>query len=81
MNQTKAALYALIRIALTGDLPKAFPESIGWNELLEYTRMQGVASIAMDGLNVLIKDGCFKPIGLDVKTKLQWYALAMLIEK
>ena len=53
MNQTKEALYAQIRMALVGKRPKAFSESVDWNELLEYTRMQGVAAIAMEGLQTL----------------------------
>ena len=81
MNLTKEALYALIRMALVGEVPMAFPESVDWNELLEYTRMQGVAAIAMDGLQTLMNKTGFAPVGLDVKTKLQWYALAMSIEK
>lgn len=81
MDKTKEALYGLIRMALIGEVPMAFPESVDWNELLEYTRMQGVAAIAMDGLQTLMKNEGFVPVGLDVKTKLQWYALAMSIEK
>lgn len=81
MDKTKEALYGLIRMALIGERPKAFPESVDWNELLEYTRMQGVAAIAMDGLQTLMNNEGFVPVGLDVKTKLQWYALAMSIEK
>lgn len=43
--------------------------------------MQGVAAIAMDGLQTLMNKTGFAPVGLYVKTKLQWYALAMSIEK
>lgn len=81
MDKTKEALYGLIRMALIGEVPMAFPESVDWNVLYDYTKMQGVAAIAMDGLQTLMNKTGFAPVGLDVKTKLQWYALAMSIEK
>ena len=81
MDKTKEALYALIRMALIGESPMAFPESVDWNLLYDYAKMQGVAAIAMDGLQTLMNNIGFAPVGLDVKTKLQWYALAMSIEK
>lgn len=81
MDKTKEALYALLQMALVGERPTAFPDSIDWNELLEYTRMQGVAAIAMDGLQTLMNNIGFSSVGLDVKAKLQLYALAMSIEK
>lgn len=81
MNQTQKALYALIRIALIEERPVAFPESVDWNLLYDCAKMQGVAAIAMDGLQTLISKAGFSPIGLDTKTKLQWYSLAMTIEK
>lgn len=81
MDKTKEALYALLQMALVGERPTAFPDSIDWNELLEYIRMQGVAAIAMDGLQTLMNNIGFSSVGLDVKAKLQLYALAMSIEK
>lgn len=81
MNQTQKALYALIRIALIEERPVEFPESVDWIELLEYAKTQGVAAIAMDGLQTLINKIGFSPVGLDVKAKLQLYTLAMSIEK
>lgn len=81
MNQTQKALYALIRIALKEERPVEFPESVDWIELLEYAKTQGVAAIAMDGLQTLINKIGFSPVGLDVKAKLQLYALAMSIER
>lgn len=81
MNQTLKALYALIRIALKEERPVEFPESVDWIELLEYAKTQGVAAIAMDGLQTLINKIGFSPVGLDVKAKLQLYALAMSIER
>lgn len=81
MNQTQKALYALIRIALIEERPVEFPESVDWIELLEYAKTQGVAAIAMDGLQTLINKIGFSPVGLDVKAKLQLYALAMSIER
>lgn len=81
MNQTQKALYALIRIALIEEIPVVFPESVDWIELLEYAKIQGVAAIVMDGLQTLMNKIGFSPVGLDVKTKLQLYALAMSIEK
>lgn len=81
MNQTQKALYALIRIALIEERPMEFPESVDWIELLEYAKTQGVAAIAMDGLQTLINKIGFSPVGLDVKAKLQLYALAMSIER
>ena len=81
MDKTKEALYGLIRMALIGEVPMAFPESVDWNVLYDYAKMQGVAAIAMDGLQTLMNKTGFTPVGLDVKTKLQWYALAMSIEK
>ena len=81
MDKTKEALYGLIRMALIGEVPMAFPESVDWNVLYDYAKMQGVAAIAMDGLQTLMNKTGFAPVGLDVKTKLQWYALAMSIEK
>lgn len=81
MDKTKEALYGLIRMALTGEVSMAFPESVDWNVLYDYAKMQGVAAIAMDGLQTLMNKTGFTPVGLDVKTKLQWYALAMSIEK
>ena len=81
MNQTLKALYALIRIALKVERPVEFPESVDWIELLEYAKTQGVAAIAMDGLQTLINKIGFSPVGLDVKAKLQLYALAMSIER
>ena len=81
MNQTLKALYALIRIALKEERPVEFPESVDWIELLEYAKTQGVAAIVMDGLQTLINKIGFSPVGLDVKAKLQLYALAMSIER
>lgn len=81
MNQTQKALYALIRIALIEERPVALPESVDWIELLEYAKTQGVAAIVMDGLQTLINKIGFSPVGLDIKAKLQLYALAMSIEK
>lgn len=81
MNQTQKALYALIRIALIEERPVEFPESVDWIELLKYAKTQGVAAIAMDGLQTLINKIGFSPVGLDVKAKLQLYALAMSIER
>ena len=81
MDKTKEALYALIRMALIGERSTAFPESVDWNLFYDYAKMQGVAAIAMDGLQTLMNNIGFAPVGLDVKTKLQWYALAMSIEK
>lgn len=81
MDQTQKALYALIRIALKEERPVEFPESVDWIELLEYAKTQGVAAIAMDGLQTLINKIGFSPVGLDVKEKLQLYALAMSIER
>lgn len=81
MDKTKEALYGLIRMALIGERPMAFPESVDWNLLYDYAKMQGVAAIAMDGLQTLMNNIGFAPVGLGIKTKLQWYALAMSIEK
>lgn len=53
MDKTKEALYGLIRMALIGERPKAFPELVDWNVLYDYAKMQGVAAIAMDGLQHL----------------------------
>lgn len=81
MNHTKDFLYALLRVALTGEKPKVFPKIINWSELYDYAIKQGVAAIAMDGLQILMSKADFSPVGLDTKTKLQWYSLAMSIEK
>lgn len=81
MDKTKEALYGLIRMALIGEVPMAFPESVDWIVLYDYAKMQGVAAIAIDGLQTLMNKTGFAPVGLDVKTKLQWYAFAMSIEK
>ena len=81
MDKTKEALYGLIRMALIGEHPMAFPESVDWNLLYDYAKMQGVAAIAMDGLQTLMNNIGFAPVGLGIKTKLQWYALSMSIEK
>ena len=81
MNQTQKALYALIRIALIEERPVAFPESVDWNLLYDCAKMQGVAAIVMDGLQTMMNKIGFSPVGLDVKAKLQLYALAMSIEK
>lgn len=54
MDKTKEALYGLIRMALIGERPMAFPESVDWNLLYDYAKMQGVAAIAMDGLQTLM---------------------------
>lgn len=80
MDQTKEGLYALIRIALTSKLPRLFPESVDWNELCTYANMQGVAAIAMDGLQTLMELG-FSPIGLNARIKLQWFGQRLSIEK
>lgn len=80
MDQTKDALYALIRIALIGEKPTTFPETVDWNKLYKYAMMQGVAAIAMDGLQTLVKNG-FSPIGLDARIKLRWFGLKLSIEK
>lgn len=53
MDKTKEALYGLIRMALIGEVSMAFPESVDWNVLYDYAKMQGVAAIAMDGLQHL----------------------------
>ena len=80
MDQTKDALYALIRIALIGEKPTTFPETVDWNKLYKYAMMQGVAAIAMDGLQTLVKNG-FSPIGLDARIKLRWFGQKLSIEK
>lgn len=38
MDKTKEALYGLIRMALVGERPKAFPESVDWNLLYDMPR-------------------------------------------
>lgn len=81
MDKTKEALYALIRMALVGERPTAFLESVDWNLLYDLAKMQGVAAIAMDGLQTLMNNIGFSSVELDVKAKLQLYALAMSIEK
>lgn len=81
MNHTKDFLYALLRVALGGEKPKVFPKYVNWNVLYDYAIKQGVAAIAMDGLQTLMSKADFLPVGLDTETKLQWYSLAMSIEK
>lgn len=80
MDKTKEALYALIRIALIGEKPTTFPETVDWNKLYKYAMMQGVAAIAMDGLQTLVKNG-LSPIGLDARIKLRWFGQKLSIEK
>lgn len=81
MNETKKFLFSLIQIALTQDMPTSIPDTIDWQALCDIAKTQGVSAIAMDGLQTLINTTHILPKGLQTKTKLQWYALAMYIEK
>ena len=81
MYKTKEALYCLLGVALGNDVSAAMPFEVDWKELYTLVREQGVASIAMQGLQTLMNKMDYKPSGLDVKTKLQWYALAKTTEQ
>ena len=81
MNQTKEFLFKLIQVALTQKMPKTFPCNVEWDELCEIARAQGVSAIAMDGLQMLIDKDSRSTFGLQIKTKLQWFAFAMYIEQ
>lgn len=80
MNQTEKALYCLLMVALTEDASVSMPSGVDWNELYALVRTQGIASIAMQGLQTLMDIRDYKPSGVDVKTKLKWYGLAKTIE-
>lgn len=81
MGQTELALYCLLKEGLGTGLTEEMPVDVNWKKLVEIARIQGVLAISMDGLQRLFKYNDYKPIGLDLRTKLEWYAMSVTIEK
>lgn len=81
MSQTESALYNLLKTALSDYVVNEMPTAINWQHLYEIANTQGVAAIAIDGLQHLTTQYNYTPACLDVKTKLHWYAISLATEK
>lgn len=54
-NSTEKALFKLLNIAQTGANSYCLPQDIDWDELLDLASKQGVAAIALDGLQQMLE--------------------------
>ena len=81
MERDREALFLLLRAALTADCRFVMPSGIDWTRLIHNAKTQGVAAIALDGLQILTNNTAYEPHGLEKTAKLQWFAVSQCIEK
>lgn len=79
MRPVELTLYNLLKISLEQDFTEKIPTDVDWKDVFKIAQMQGVAAIAMDGLQKLFLQCNYKP-ELDVKTKIKWYAVSIAIK-
>ena len=79
MERDREALFQLLTTALTGNCCVSIPSGIDWSLLIHVAKAQGVAAIALDGLQTLITNNGYEPRGLEKMAKLQWFAASQAI--
>lgn len=79
MEKTLVALGKLIRYGLRLSEKCYIETNTNWNELYELALKQGVAAVALDGVNRCFENGY--DIGPDFQTKMEWIGLVTQMEQ
>ena len=84
-NSSAEILFKLLRIALDSETDYSLPEKIDWSEVVDFSFKQGVAAIAVDGLQRLYDLQPELELAIDSpeleELKYEWFGFCMTVEQ